>query len=71
MDSSFIRSSVSSWQINIFIFVLCVICLQVFDKVIENRTFSIVAAVEGIVDTGNFFAVARSAEALGIHSLHK
>ncbi|CAD7704933.1 unnamed protein product, partial [Ostreobium quekettii] len=40
------------------------------DKVVSERTFSVVPIVEGLVDTGNLSAVLRSADALGYGAVH-
>ncbi|KAL5725912.1 hypothetical protein ACHQM5_008997 [Ranunculus cassubicifolius] len=39
-------------------------------KVIENRTYSVCLVVEGLSDFGNVSAVCRSADALGLQSIH-
>ena len=43
---------------------------QKIDRVVEERTFNICAVLENIYDRGNASAVMRSAEALGIGSVH-
>ena len=43
---------------------------QKIDRVVEERTFNICSVLENIYDRGNASAVMRSAEALGIGSVH-
>lgn len=44
--------------------------IEKIHRVVDNRTFNIVAVLENIYDRGNASAVMRSAEALGISSVH-
>ncbi|XP_010492374.1 PREDICTED: uncharacterized protein LOC104769782 isoform X2 [Camelina sativa] len=41
-----------------------------FKRVVENRSFSVCLVVEGLADFGNISATFRSADALGIQSVH-
>lgn len=41
-----------------------------FRRVVENRSFSVCLVVEGLSDIGNISAAFRSADALGIQSVH-
>lgn len=41
-----------------------------FRRVVENRSFSVCLVVEGLSDFGNISAAFRSADALGIQSVH-
>ncbi|XP_010453674.1 PREDICTED: uncharacterized protein LOC104735559 [Camelina sativa] len=41
-----------------------------FKRVVENRSFSVCLVVEGLADFGNISAAFRSADALGIQSVH-
>ncbi|VVB14576.1 unnamed protein product [Arabis nemorensis] len=44
--------------------------LDRFRRVVENRSFSVCLVVEGLSDIGNIAAAFRSADALGIQSVH-